>query len=283
METTFSKMLIQLRKDAGFSSAYQFYHDNGGKSVLKMTYRNYLTIEQGQTLPQLERLGAFIYTLRMVHRSAEANAFVCAWLKTMAGEDNFKELIEPLIRLKSDTPELSPAQKAMKKALAAKTCYLTLEQIKVIHATSDNYLCFLAMSSDTNVWKIKKFANCLKLSESVAGKALKAFAGVKLVKEVKKGAYKSLIAGALLRYPDMNTLPPELKKKIRDCNDKLAAAGQEIYPHDIMVRADERDFRNFFPIMDLNLLTADAYSVNEKTEKSALFMVRGRVIKLRDF
>jgi hypothetical protein len=37
METIFSKMLVQLRTDADFSSTCQFYHDNGGKSVFKMS------------------------------------------------------------------------------------------------------------------------------------------------------------------------------------------------------------------------------------------------------
>ena len=82
MTTIFSKALVQLRKDAGFATAYQFYHNNGGARVFKMSYRNYLIIEQGRTLPPLERLNTFIITLRMVSGSAEANAFLSAWRQT---------------------------------------------------------------------------------------------------------------------------------------------------------------------------------------------------------
>jgi hypothetical protein len=35
--------------------------------------------------------------------------------------------------------------------------------------------------------------------------------------------------------------------------------------------------------MDVNLLAAGTYSVEKKTEHSALFMVEGKVTKLRDF
>ena len=283
MKTIFSETLIQLRKDAGFSSAYQFYHGNGGKSALKMTYRNYLKTEQGKTLPELERMGTLIWALRIVQGSAEANAFMTAWIKTMAGEENFKALIAPLIAFKPGAPELSPTQKATKKALTKLRYYLTLEQIEAIHDTEDNYLCFLAISSDKGVWKTKEFANRLKLPEPAVKKALQALARVKLVKEVKKDAYKYQLLGALLTWPDMNMLPPELKRKISDCDKKLVEAGREVYPHSAIVRADERDFINYFPVLGVSISSVASYAITEKTDSSALFMVEGRITKLRDF
>ena len=35
--------------------------------------------------------------------------------------------------------------------------------------------------------------------------------------------------------------------------------------------------------MGVNISTAQTYAVTEKTEKSALFMVEGKITKLRDF
>ena len=48
MATIFSDVLTQLRKDSGFATAYSFYHDNGGAPVLKVSYRKYLMMEQGE-------------------------------------------------------------------------------------------------------------------------------------------------------------------------------------------------------------------------------------------
>ena len=49
--TLFSEMLKKYRREAGFISAYSYYHDNGGKTVFRFSYRMYLLIEQGKILP----------------------------------------------------------------------------------------------------------------------------------------------------------------------------------------------------------------------------------------
>lgn len=283
METLFSRTLIQLRKEAGFPTAYRFYHSNGGKNVFKLSYRGYMLIETGRNLPVPERLGVFIWALRLVAKSEKANMFVNAWLRTMMGEENFREYIEPLMKARPDGPELSPMQKAMKKDRVAKTHYLTLEQIAVIHADPRNYLCFIALSGDTAAWSVKDLAGRLALEEAAAAKALKALAGGGLVKEVRKGVYKCPFSAAFLEYPQLNTVPEEIRRKMRENNERLAAEGQKVYLRKMVLRADALDFRNFFPIMDLNVTTADSYAVTEKTDHSALFMVEGAVTKLRDF
>ncbi|HBA59329.1 MAG TPA: hypothetical protein DCZ92_00620 [Elusimicrobia bacterium] len=285
METIFSRLLVQLRKEAGFPTAYKFYHDTGGKGVLKMSYRAYLMAEQGRILPELGRLGVFIWALGLTSKSVEANAFVSAWLKTMAGEDNFKDLVEPLLAAAAAAaaPGLSPMQKAVKKSMAAQKYHLTVEQAAAIYASHDNYLCYLAMSNDTGAWGKKEFAARLSLKEPVAEKALKALAAVKIVKEVKKGVYKCPLAGRIREFPHMGTLPEELRKKIHSYDNELEATGQRAFVCRSIIRADEVDLHNYFPIVEVNVSTAETYSVNEKTGHSALFMVEGKVTKLRDF
>lgn len=283
METIFSKMLVRLRKDAGFPTAYRFYHDNGGKGVLKISYRKYLLVEQGKNLPALERLGIFLFALRIVNKSAEANELVTAWLKTMAGEETFREIIAPLMTVSPDTPGFSPMQKAMRKALDMKKYYLTPAQIGVIFSTRDTHLCYLALSNDTSAWTKNEFAARLKMPGSAAGKALKALAGAKIVKEVRKDVYKCPLAGAMVEYPHLTTLEPGLLKKVRDYDEELVAAGQPVWMRSGIIRADETVFRSFFPVMGVNISTAQTYAVTEKTEKSALFMVEGKITKLRDF
>lgn len=283
MGTIFSKMLVRLRKNAGCATAYRFYHDTGGKAGLKMSYRNYLLIEQGRKLPMFEKLGTFIWALRLIGKCAEANAFVSAWLQTMAGAENFKALIEPLLAAKPDRPGLSPMQQAMKKSIASGNYYLTLEQTKVIYANHDNYLCNLAISNDTGAWAKKELAARLKLTEARTEKALRALAGVKLAKEVKKGVYKCPADSMQREHPHLDSLPPELRKKMSDYDRQLEATGQGLFVCQTIIRADESDFRNFLPIMEVDIATSLTYSITEKTERSALFMVEGKITKLRDF
>lgn len=284
METIFSRMLVQLRKDAGFPTAYRFYHASGGAAGLKMSYRNFLLIEQGKKLPMLDKLGTLIALLRVPAKSTEANALTAAWLKTMAGEERFAQLIEPLLAAGGgEARGQTPVQKALKKAINAKRYPLTARQIEVIYSTPDVYLCHLAMTNDTGTWPVKEFAARLKLKEAAARRALKALAAAKLVKEIKKDVYRCPLAKVLLEYPLPETLSPELRAKIPDYYGKLEATGKREMRTVMVIRADEAEFRNYMSIADDNITAAATYTITESTPRSALFLVEGKVTKLRDF
>lgn len=283
METIFSKKLVQLRKAAGFPTAYRFYHDNGGRGVLKISYRKYLLIEQGKSLPALERLNVFLFALRIVNKSAAANELVAAWLKTLAGEDSYAELIEPLVSRTQGAQGYSPMQEAMSKALSDKKYYLTPAQVAVIAASKANHLCFTALSNDTGSWTVKDLSGLFGVPARELAAALKALCGAKLLKEVRKNVYKCPFAGAMLEYPHLATLDPALMKRLGERSSLLTAEGAPVWMSRGIIRADEVALRSFFPIMGLNIQTAQTYAITEKTDRSALFMVEGRITKLKKF
>ena len=49
------------------------------------------------------------------------------------------------------------------------------------------------------------------------------------------------------------------------------------------MRADADTLRDFFQLMSVNLSSVSAYTVKDKTPKSALFAVEAKAVKLRDF
>jgi DNA-binding Lrp family transcriptional regulator len=274
---------VQLRKNAGFPTAYKFYHDNGGQAGLKISYRNYLLIEQGKKLPMFERLGTFTWALRLLSKTAKANELVAAWLKTMAGEENYKQLIEPLLAFKPEVTGFSPMQKAMKKAIDASKYPLSVKQLQAVFAAPDNYLAYLAITHDSGAWPKKDLAARLKFKEAAVGKAMKALVRVKLVKEIKPGVYKCPLAGAVLEYPVLNSLPQDLQKKIYEYSEKLQAGGLQTFLCQTVIRVDELDFKSYLPIAEANISASSSYAITEKTEHSALVMVEGKITKLRDF
>ena len=283
MSTIFSETLTRLRKEAGFPTAYRFYHNNGGQPVLKVSYRKYLLMEQGKLLPLFPRLHRIIFTLRYVQRSAPANELVSAWLRTMAGAEAFRDLLEPILSIKTETAGLSPLHKAVSRALADKKFYITPQQFSVIVAGADNYLCYLAMSGDSGVWKTEDLAEKLKLKKPAAAKALKELAGVKILKEVKKGSYACPFAAEMVETPQLNTLDEALVAKYKKCREAVIASGTREWARTGIIRADATAFRNFYPLMSLNMSTAATYAITEKTDRSALFAIIGRVVKIRDF
>lgn len=281
MATTFSDTLVKLRKDAGFPTAYRFFHDNGGDKVLGMCYRKYLTMEQGRILPLFKHLSNFINGLRLVRNSAPANELVRAWLKTMAGDADYSEMLEPLLDGRPPVLAMSPSQQALRKAIAARKFYMTLEHLDAISASPENHICYQVLSNDSGVWTEQKLAEAAGVSAAAAGRIIKKFLAVKLLRRSGKG-YKCPLAGAQVESPQ-KLASQELFERLTKRHDELIAGGQRAWFRRGIVRADAEALRDFFQLMSVNLSSVTAYTVTEKTPKSALFAVEARAVKLRDF
>lgn len=282
--TPFSKLLTEYRRKAGFPTAYRFYHDNGGKGVLKISYRKYLMLEQGRILPLIDRIGTFVCALRLISYGPEAKALAEAWLRTMAGEEAFRDILAPLLASGRGAVPLSPMQNAMQRSLAEKKVFLTEEQMRVIAASRENYLAYTALSNDTGSWTRESAARALGLGAAAAGKALDALAAVKLMKK-SKGVYKCPIADKLrvCPYPPQNRPLADYEVRMDGYLDDLVNKGTREFRRQMTLRADALDLRNFFPVLDADFFTSASYAVREKTANSAMFLVESRVIKLLDF
>ncbi len=281
MSTPFSETLTRLRRDAGFPTAYRFFYDNCGAKVLGMCYRKYLLMEQGKILPQFKHLRAFVFGLRFVRSGGMANELVTAWLKTMAGEEFYDELLKPIISDKPPVLTLSPAQKALKEAMAGRKFYMTPEHLDAMTASAESYVCYQFLSSDSGVWTAEKLAESAAISKPSADKILKNFLKVKLLRKAGKGL-KCPLVGAQIELPHKASVP-ELFERLMKRHDEFVASGQPVWFRRAILRADETALRDFFQLMSVNLSSASAYSVREKTPKSAIFALEAKAVKLRDF
>ncbi len=282
MGTPFSDMLTRLREEAGFPTAYRFYHDNGGKAMLGMSYRNYLLMEQGRILPIAGRLRNLLVALRLRSKTGSANELAVAWLKTLGGGEFFQDVLAPFVSAGPGAAGFSPVHNALERSLAANKYYLNPDQMRAMLASFETYKCSLVLNNDTGLWSAEQLALALEIKRPVAQEVLEKFAGVKLLKEVKKGFYKSKVAGKMMEYPSLDDNAPELRGVLRGYLEKLVAAGSVEYGGRSVVRAAPAVLRNSFPVMDTNLSSAQTFAVSQRTANSALFYVVGRVIRLFD-
>ncbi len=283
MGTLFSDTLMRLRKTAGFPTAYRFYHDNGGAPVLQLSYRKYLMMEQGRILPVIGRLQKLFFALRLPPKTPPANELVLAWLKTMAGEEAFKGIIEPVLSAKAEASGLSPLHKALERSLSENKSYVTPDQFMVILSSLETYKCNLTMNNDTGVWTAADIAKAVGIKKPAAEKSLKALAKAGLLKEVKKGFYKSRLAGTMVEYPNLSTLEPALRDKMKGYLKKLEESGTPEWASKGIIRADALDLRGLFPLMHMNIAAAQTYAVTKKTDKTAFFYIIGKIVRLWDF
>ncbi|MFC1522724.1 hypothetical protein ACFL6Y_09970 [Elusimicrobiota bacterium] len=282
--TLFSKMLVELRKEAGFSTAYQFFHKNGGKKVLGLTYAKYGLLERGVNLPRFERLKMFIYLLRIPLAGRKARGLVLAWLKTSAGEDDFKALLTPLLS-KEDTHvrELSCAQETLKRALDERTYHLTPEQTKITAESPENYWCYHILANHKGKLNPEQVAKLVNMNPKKIKDSLKALAKMKIVREVKKGVFESPLAGKSIEQQHGKTLPPEILKKLKQYRESAKARGEIAFERLGIIRADKVAFRSFMPYLNNNIIAAKAYHTCDKTDNTAFFFIEGRVTKLFEF
>ena len=281
MKTIISETLARLRREAGFTTAYRFFHDNGGARVLGMSYAKYQQLEEGEILPQLDQLKVLVTGLRLVSAGGPAKELVAACLKTLAGDDIYEELVKPALNDKPPAVTLSPTQKALKEVMADRKFHMTAEHLAVITALPESYTCFQFLSSDSGVWTAEKLAASTGIPKATADKIIKSFLEMKILRRAGKG-YSCPLVGAQIELPRKASCP-ELFERLGQRHDELVASGEPVWFRRAILRADENALRDFFQLMSVTLSSASAYSVREKTPASAMFAMETRAVKLRDF
>ncbi len=282
MGTIFSETLTRLRTEGGFPTAYRFYHDNGGAPVLKISYRKYLLIEQGKNLPEAQRLPKLLVALRLPQNTPAAAELVTAWLKTLAGEEVYTDLLKPLMA-QAPVPSVAPLGQALRRSIAEKKYHMTEAQVLATLSSFEAYKCNFILENDGGAWTAEELAKILKIKKAGAQKALKDFAAAGLAKEVKKGIYKSRIAGQMVEYPSVLAMRQEVREKVRAYIKRLEQESPAEYSSMGLFRADALALKGYYPLLKSTVEASHAYSTVKKTDNSAAFFVIGRVLKMWDF
>lgn len=283
MATIFSETLVRLRKEAGYATAYRFFHDNGGTQLFKVSYRNYLMMEQGRNLPVLGRLQKILVGLHMPLATPAARVLTQAWLQTMAGEEAYADLLEPLLAHGAQAGPVNPAEEALRRTLRERKYHITMEQIRATVASYESFKCYFMLETDSGAWTAEAMAKAASLKRAAAARALKDFLGVGLVKAEGKGAYRSKVAGLLVEYPDGPAIPAQVLAKIKGYQARLAEEGRVEFGVSGTIRADADALRAYFPMLKSTVEASHAFSTTAKTKKSAGFFVSARVYRLWDF
>lgn len=282
MATLFSDTLVKLRKAAGFPTAYRFFHDNGGDKVLGMCYRKYLMMEQGRILPLFKHMRAFIFGLRFVPNCSEARELATAWLRTMAGDEAFEDILRPLLAAPPAGPELSPMDKAMKATLAGSKFYVNPAQMQVVIETSVNFRCYLALTNDAGTWTPEALAKQLGLGVAAVKKALVELAAAGILKKAG-GGYKCPYADVPIDFPHMDSGFREAYRKINKYQEEMVSSGQKVWFRRSFIRADADALANFYQVLATGVDSGAAYGVTKKSSRSGIFAIESSVVKLVDF
>jgi len=90
---TFGKVLARLRKEQGYSGAYQFFKSAGGSKNLGLAFVSYWEMERGKKLPKSWRLKAILSALGIELHSPKARELVRAYFIALSGSDELLQIL----------------------------------------------------------------------------------------------------------------------------------------------------------------------------------------------
>jgi hypothetical protein len=286
MSSPFSESFVRLRKAAGFETAYQFFHKNGGPKVFGCTFQNYLRIEKGTNLPVPKRLPHLCALLRLPLRSGERKELVKAYLRTWAGSDELADWMTSPFELPPEEPAAAPdpAAAALRRVVRDSAKPIALADYKAIMDTEAGYWCYRVLTTSRETWTEAALAKLLHLSASDVAKGLALLKARGIARRGKDGEWTSPLAGEFLVFPDTALIPKELMKRVYAYNEKMIKRrGAVVDERYCGVRADGAALEGYLAHFRDAIRSVNAYSVTEKTKRSGLFFVEGRVFKLFDF
>jgi len=278
----FASALARIRTEAGFKTAYAFFHKNGGRRVFPCTFPYYLRIERGQALPRPEWLPIFMTLLRIPPTDALWRQFIVDYLRDHFGtEEAFQSAVAPLLR----PAEVSGMQQQTVRRLVSERAYhLTPEQFQTVISDDAAYWSFECLVNERGALTPAELARETGESEAKVKASLKRLAKAKLAKAVGGGRWKSPISGKFYVFPQgyPGHEPDRLKRHV--IVDRMTSRkGAWLFHANVVLRAEDASMRRSIGAFTDAMEGVSAYCVYEKGENTGLYQVETRTRRLLSF
>lgn len=278
----FSKTLVRLRIESGFTAPYAFYHRNGGRHVFPFTFAYYLKLERGDHLPRPEWLPILLSLLRIPPSDELYRRFVTDYLRDHFGtEENYQSLVGPLLATKHAQ---NPSQQTTKRLLSEQAYHLTPAQYKAVVGDAATYWAFECLVNDRGSFGPTELAELTGLPKAALEAGLKKLVFHKLARRVSGGRCKSPLAGKFYMFPRLFPgIEAHRKKLARHIEEMVARRGSLTHESGVMIRAEAGAVHRSLAAMRDALEASTAYSVYEKAEGSGVYLLQIRARKALDF
>ncbi|MBI2070685.1 MAG: hypothetical protein HYT79_08795 [Elusimicrobia bacterium] len=274
----FGPTLVKMRRKAGFKTAYEFYHKNGGNAALGCSYRQYLNLENGHSLPGAKTLLALRRLLWPVTDRPMIREFVLAHLKSAYGQHGFDELIVPLLSAQQ-TQSRHPLETAIGKAREQSVTNLNLEQSQAIKKSALHYWIHQTLSNNRQAWDAANLAGLLGFPAKNAQTVLRDLEKIGLARRNKKGGWFYPKSGSVFRHPNTKIKgeDPVIRKYWAEMESKK---GKRLFSRFIIFRALESELVNYLPYLHQAMAGSSVYASEDKRPDAGLFVVETTVRKM---
>ena len=284
MAKLFSERLRRSRLEAGFKTAYQFYHRNGGRRHFQFTYVHYLRLENAGRLPRPEWMALLLSALRLSPGQASCRRLFLAYLKDLLGGDQAYALIlEPLLCRHGGVAE-APGADALRWMKAEHAVHLTPAQFKAIAADEATYWCSEALCNDGGSWSAAELASALGFDAKAVQAGLARLQAAGLARRTAAGRYRSRRPGKLYTFPGrLQGMAPTLKTVQKYWERMRRRRGSDAFARVELVRAEAGFARRYATTLAEALDAANLGAVHAKGEDTGLYLIEAGIRKLLPF
>ena len=282
--SAFSASLLALRREAGFPSAYRFYHRNGGRKHFGFTYVHYLRLEKGAKAPRAEAFGAILKALRLAPSHEGARKLFRAYLLDVLGSQEAYEMV--VGGLAETAPKVSPtlAEGGFERLKREHLMHMNVEQFTAVSRDESGYWISELLLNDQNSWDAKECAAKVGGTEADAAAALERLKKAKLLRETSPGRYRTRAPGKFWTFPGRTKGMEPLLDRVRGYWDKMAAKRGGPFGERLeLVRASSSVMRQYMNALHRAVDEANLAATHDKGEDTALFLIEGRVRTLLPF
>ena len=277
----FSGTLARLRREAGFPTAYAFYHKNGGKRTFPFTYPYYAKLERGDSLPRAAWLTLLLGQMRVGPTAGERRALVLDYLRDLFSDDAaFDALVEPLLA----APAAEPGERAvMKRLLSAQAFHLTPPQMTAVVSSEESYWAFNCLVNNRKSLTAAELAAAAGLPEARTAAALETLRKVKLARPAGK-RWASPASGFWCVYPRGHRgYERDLARLKRHVAAAAKRRGASLMDMGTLVRAEEASVQETLRAVREAIQALSAAAVDSAGRGSAFFVVEAKASRLLPF
>ncbi len=280
MALEFPAFLSRARREAGFRSAYQFFHTNGGRRHFRFTYVHYLRLENSGRLPRPEWMPRIVSALRLGPGADGARRFFEAYLRDLLGAEGFETVAQPLL-CRHPGPPLAAGAEGLRWMKSAQAVHMTPAQFHAIAADEAVYWCSEILLSDEAAWTAEALAQRLGLPLKGVRAALPRLAAAGLARQMSGGRWKSRHPGKFFTFPGrLEGMAPAFSRVQGFWEAMYRKVGREENARVELVRAESSFIKRYAQTFNETVDAANLGNVSVAGEDTALYLIEARVRRL---
>lgn len=279
----FPDRLGELRRQAGYSSAREFYKGVGGRSTLGCTYTQYLNVEAGRSTPKPGLVRRILALLSLQPGDAKTRGVIEAYLSALLKDEEFVELIRQTLSVKSAAAEEDPLRQALLRNEDSRQVRLTREQMAVIEGDEPTFWCFNVFCNDNGDWGTLDLSRRLGYDAKTVRRSLDRLKKAGIVTTAPDGRYRCFAANKIIVFPRGDFHVPENMARWRgNIEDRAARHGRVDMYHSLILRASDKRLKQYFPHLAHAVVGSDLYATAEHGDDTGLYVVEALVRRIAD-